>query len=226
MKTRKSTWMYAAGAAVACAGIIGVSTLAANAGTRPGAPLAFGAGGASADPSAPSAATPTPAESASAPAPADPGSGDDGASTPPDGDVVPTGIKNWVLYAVAIKEKALPKTHFGLMAGTRAADGKLTGVVETNETSGSDRSPGFHAIEGTMNVNNQDSPTFGYYSGPATKITGKVGGKIVTAGEATWSKDSSIHFFWFAPKATVTKLAAYDKNGHRLPAGHSGIGVG
>jgi hypothetical protein len=226
MKT-KSTWVYVAGAAVACAGIIGVSTLAANAGTQSNVAdqggLAFGAPAsapASASASADPSAKPTPADPSR---PADPASD----SNPPAlGKVVKTGIGKWVLYGVAIHEKSLPKISFGVMAGTQSADGKLNGQVETNETTGSAKSAGFHGVEGSMGLDAGKSPTFGYYVGPVTKITGVVGGKTVTAGEAAWSEDSSVHFFWFAGSGSVGKLAAFDKAGHRLPTGHSSVSVG
>jgi hypothetical protein len=211
----KSNWVYVAGAAVACAGIIGVSTLAANADTTSGAaPLQFGSGG---------------DVSASAAPPSTGPSGRPSSAEPPThvlGDVVTTGYGKWVLYAVEISDSAIPHTSFGLMAGVHGADGSVKGVVETNETTGSDKSPGFHAIEGSMDVDGKTSPTFGYYVGPAAKITGVAGGKTLTAGEAAWSKNSAVHFFWFGSSASISKLAAFDKSGHKLPTGNASIGVG
>jgi hypothetical protein len=44
---------------------------------------------------------------------------------------------------------------------------------------------------------------------------------------AAWSEDPSVIMFWFRPDAgTLTKLAAFDATGRKLPTGHAGIGVG
>jgi hypothetical protein len=141
------------------------------------------------------------------------------------GDIVKTGFGGWVLFATPVKSPVLPKTHFGVMAGRRS-NGTLTGDVITNETNGSDKASGFHAVQGTMEVDGVQTPTFGYYAGPATRITGRAHGKTVTAGHAVWSEDASVIFFWFTPGTTVNSLAAYDKTGKKLPTGHSGGGLG
>jgi len=63
--------------------------------------------------------------------------------------------------------------------------------------------------------------------GPARKITGRAQGKTLTAHQATWSEEPSVQIFWFPVTAKgVEKLTALDKDGHKLPAGHSGVGVG
>jgi len=211
MKSTKMRWAYAAGAAVACAGILVTSSLVANAGARP---------------------TAQPAGQADAQAGAQPAALPAASSAPPTtpqvlGDVIKIGSGDWVLYGKEVDEKVLPKTHFGIMAGRRTSGGALTEDVMTNETSGSDRAPGFHAVQGSMHVNGRQTPTFGYYVGPAKKITGKAHGKKVTAGLATWSEDPSVHIFWFAPSVQgIGNLAAFDKAGRKLITGHSGIGVG
>ena len=213
MTNTKIRWVYAAGAAVACAGILVASSLVASAGTRPAAQPGFQAGD---QPSTPASAEPSePGPAASEPAPKILG------------DVIRTGSGDWVLYAQEIKEKAIPKTHFGIMLGRQKAGGEPTADVMANEAEGSDRSPGFHAVEGSMEVNGHQTLTFGYYVGAAKKITGKAHGKTVTAGLATWSEDSSVHVFWFAPSIQgIGSLAAFDKDGHKLPSGHSSVGVG
>jgi hypothetical protein len=158
----------------------------------------------------------------------------DAGARAPLGKVISTGLRakegSWVLYAVAVHEKALPETGFGIMAGRRMADGSFTSDVVTNETSGSDRTRGFHALQGAMNVNGEDVPAFGYYVGPATRITVSAGGKTVQAGLAVWSQDPSVVMFWLDPAkirdAKLTKLAAFDRNGTRLYAKNTGFGVG
>ena len=56
-----------------------------------------------------------------------------------------------------------------------AVDGKEpVDAVMANETEGSDKAPGFHAVQGSMEIDQGVTPTFGYYAGPAAKITGEV----------------------------------------------------
>ena len=215
MKSSKFRWIYAAGAAVACAGVLVTTSLVANAGDRP---LAQPGAQPAAQPGVPAAGQPAelPVQKSAAP--------EDQQTV---GDIVKTGSGDWVLYAQTIKEKRLPKIHFGVMLGRRSADGALEDAVMANEVEGSDRAPGFHAVQGSMNVNGRQTLTFGYYVGPAEKITGKAHGKQVTAGLATWSEDSSVHFFWFAPSVQeVGHLVAFDKSGEKLPTGDATIGVG
>jgi hypothetical protein len=152
----------------------------------------------------------------------------------PLGNVVSTGLKakqgTWVVYAVAVSEPSLPDTHFGIMIGRRMADGTYTSDVTSNEVSGSGTARGFHALEGTMNVNGEDTPAFGYYVGPATRITASAGGKTITAGHAVWSNDPSVVMFWFDPAkihgGRLTKPAAFDRNGQRLYGKNTEFGVG
>jgi hypothetical protein len=147
------------------------------------------------------------------------------------GDVISTGMAaktgKWVFYAQAVDEKALPETHFGIMAGRRLPSGELTADVMANEAKGSDRSPGFHAVQGSMQIDAGKSPTFGYYVGPVARITAKAGGKTVAAKHAVWSEDPSVTVFWFDPAAGTPKdIRAYDKDGNRLPGGAAQVGVG
>jgi hypothetical protein len=223
MESRSRGWLYAAGVAVACAGVLvaGNVAFAGRNGSDSVAGFSAGAG--------PSAPVPTPTRSGDAGTP-DPDPSD-GSAQKPLGRVIDTGLAakrgKWVLYAVAVEEKTLPKIHFGVMLGHRLGSGEVVGDIVTNETTGSDRSPGFHGAEGSMAVDAGQSPTFGYYAGPATRITGKSHGKTVTAKQATWSKDRSVVVYWFPASVTgVSGLKAYDKAGHVLPAGNTSIGVG
>jgi hypothetical protein len=149
----------------------------------------------------------------------------------PYGAVIRTGIQNkpgeLVFYAVHVHVKQLPGTTFGIMGGYQDSAGHLSGVVETNETSGSDVSEGFHAIEAPIN----SIPEFGYYAGPAAKITGTVGGQTIQASLAHWSVNPKVVIFWFSPAddpsgQDVTSLAAFDAQGKPLPPGNSGVGHG
>ncbi|HEV2372376.1 MAG TPA: hypothetical protein VGS19_09410 [Streptosporangiaceae bacterium] len=141
------------------------------------------------------------------------------------GLVIRTTIKNasgWlVLYVV--KVGGVPGTTFGVMV-TYQKGGKLAPGVETNETNGSDLSPGFHAVESALSVNGQSMPEFGYYVGPAAKIIGVAAGKTLQASMAHWSIDRQVVIFWFPlGLRMVTKLAAYNAAGHRLPTGDHSI---
>lgn len=234
MRNNRTRWLYTVGAPVACAAAVIAGTVAANAAVSPrktaapAADLQFGAPAAASATSAPATA----AQQKAAAAKADRGT-NGSAPKPADrlGDIIETGIAAkagaWVFYAMPVNDKAIPKTHFGIMAGRSLPGGELTADVMANEAAGSDHAPGFHAVQGSMNLDAGRTPTFGYYDGPATKITAKVNGKTVTAKQATWSEDSSVVVFWFAPAVSgVGHLAAYDKAGKKLTTGNSGIGVG
>ncbi|MCA2215933.1 hypothetical protein [Jidongwangia harbinensis] len=144
------------------------------------------------------------------------------------GDPVPTGLPagtgEYVLYGRTIDDDALPDTTFGMMLAVRGPAGDLTDRVIANEVVGPDTAPGFHAVQG---ANGPGEPTFGYYVGPATRITAKYSGRTVTAKQARWSADARVIFFWFAPTDGQLKmLTAYDADGKKLPAGHNVVGVG
>jgi hypothetical protein len=156
---------------------------------------------------------------------------DENPNPAPLGAVISSGVKTaggeLVFYGVAINEPALPHTKFGIMAGHRDAAGKVTGDYLTNETSGTDEDAGFHGISGGVNVNGIDVPTFGYYAGPAAKITARIGGKTVQAHQAAWSQDSKIVIFWFDGTAgDPTHVTAFDAAGKELPSGRTGVSHG
>ena len=147
------------------------------------------------------------------------------------GEVVPTGLTlpsggEWVLSMKRIDSPALPDTSFGITLGVRQADGTIVYGTTANENVGSDRSAGFHAITGAMNVDGEDIPPFGYYVGAAAKITAKVKGRTVRAGQAAWSEDPSVVLFWFPPKSQLSSLAAFDREDGLLPAGKAKVTVG
>ncbi|WP_412736416.1 hypothetical protein [Krasilnikovia sp. MM14-A1259] len=217
MRSTRTRWLYAGGSAVACTAVIAAGTMAANAAMadRPGAP-AIGAGSAAPVPSA-SGAPQRPDPNPPKPTPL--------------GAIIDGGIAaregTWVFYGVPVAEKALPKVHFGVMAGRRLPSGAVTADVMTNEVTGSDRAPGFHAVEGTMATEAGATPAFGYYVGPADRITARANGRTVTAHQARWSEDASVVVFWFDPATKgVGGLAAYDRGGRKLPTGNAGVGVG
>jgi hypothetical protein len=149
-------------------------------------------------------------------------------------DVVRTGVqvgeRELVLYLAPVDDPALPEVDFGVVAGVRAPDGGVTSRVLSNETEGPWRAPGFHAVSGAMNIAGDDIPAFGYYVGPAAKITAGKGEKV-TARQARWIGDPSIVLFWFDPADVpdgfrVSSLTAYDKDGDKLKTGNNAVGVG
>jgi hypothetical protein len=217
MPSRSSkSWWYISAAAVACAGVL----IAGN--------LAFARHPSAAPAVLLPAAEPV-ADASSAPARPGPTRAHPQDNTPI-GPVVDTGIAaksgTWALYLIPIDDHAIADTHFGVMLGRRLSGGKLTADVETNETTGSDVAPGFHAAEGSMTVDGGRTPVFGYYAGPAAKVTGKSHGKKVTAHVAASGK-AGIQLYWFdATVTTVSGLVASDAHGRPLPTGNSGIGVG
>jgi hypothetical protein len=140
------------------------------------------------------------------------------------GEVVGTGIRaragELVFYARAIDAPELPDVRFGLVAGTRSGT-TLRPLLVANEFRGSDRSFGFHATDGGETVGDQLIPVFGYFAGPAARITTTVHGATVEAKLAKWTADPNVVFFWFHPDAVpdaavLTPLIAYDAGGERL----------
>jgi hypothetical protein len=157
----------------------------------------------------------------------------------PEGKVIDTGIRDAqgevVLWVVKVHDKAIPQTHFGIMAGTRTRAGKLIPGVMTNEFDGPDDAPGFHAVESPMGVGKPtvNFPEFGYYAGPAATITGQLhgSGPLLHAATAHWSLNHSIVLFWFPPRVNphagqISNLSATDAHGNTLPGGHNNPGVG
>lgn len=119
----------------------------------------------------------------------------------------------------------LPNVHFGVLAGRTDAKGVFTGHYATNETVGSDKAPGFHGA--SVASGNGRIPAFGYYSGPATKITATIGGKTVQANQADWSEDPTIKVWWFDYSTKEpSNLAAFDAAGAPLPLGNNSFGRG
>ncbi|MEV6829122.1 hypothetical protein [Amycolatopsis sp. NPDC051102] len=146
------------------------------------------------------------------------------AAEQPIGDVVGTGIRTpageLVFYARAVDLPELPGVHFGLVAGLRSGT-SLQPLLVANEFRGSDRSFGFHATDGGETLDRQVIPVFGYFAGPAAKITTTVHGRTVEARLARWTADPSVVIFWFDAgdvpnSAVLTPLIAYDADGKRL----------
>ncbi|MGW3606556.1 hypothetical protein [Micromonospora sp. NPDC005161] len=125
----------------------------------------------------------------------------------PLGQVVDSGVRHGgdqrVYYVVPVSVPSQPRVKIGLAAGRRAPDGTLTTDLLVNDVEGADRSPGFHQIGYDSGGAAAPVPTFGYFVGPAHRITGTVDGRQVAARLARWSADKQVVIFWFDPAELV-----------------------
>ncbi|WP_394360348.1 hypothetical protein [Amycolatopsis sp. SB7-3] len=147
-------------------------------------------------------------------------------SDAPFGDVIPLGYRGedgreLVIYASEIDEPSMPDVRFGLQVAYRTGAGEYEALLAANEFKGSDRSFGFHAVDGGDVIRGTFVPVFGYFSGPAVRVTSTVRGKPVEAKVIPWSEDPSVVIFWFSPGQVespyvLTPLVAYDAKGQRL----------
>lgn len=158
--------------------------------------------------------------------------------------LVATGLRvpggEFVLRVHGLSSSGLPQTRFGVMLGLRDGAGAVEDLIAINEVQGSDVAPGFHSVQAPTTVNGLDAPEFGYYAGPAAKITGKApsGATIEAARADITVLGSQIVLFWFDPTLAgpctvadsmdpsydpnacdITGLAAVDASGAALPAG-------
>ncbi|WAL68245.1 hypothetical protein ORV05_10915 [Amycolatopsis cynarae] len=222
-RIRRRRRMAAASGVVAVAAAV-VVVLGLTSQLRPGAPR-VGDGGPAISVARPPAPATTAGESSAPPEDVVPTAGE---SSTPVGDVVPTGIHDEageiVLYAVGLDEAALPDVHFGLAVGHRGPSGRVAMDRVANVITGTDRAPGFRVFDGGTDETETRTwvPAFGYYVGPAARITTTVRGKTVEASLASWSKDPNVVFFWFTrdevPDGTLaTPPRAYTADGSALP---------
>ncbi|EME60037.1 hypothetical protein [Amycolatopsis decaplanina] len=131
------------------------------------------------------------------------------------------GGREMVLYASALDEPDLPGVEFGLRVAYRNDDGSYDDLMISNEYKKSDRSFGFHAVDGGDVIRGTFVPVFGYFAGSATRITSTVRGKPVEAKVVPWSEDPTVSIFWFdgsqvESAGVLTPLVAYDARGQRL----------
>lgn len=145
------------------------------------------------------------------------------------GHLVRTGsmdeLGELVFYFYDLAEFATPDVRFGLVGARMSPEGRMFDFYATNETEGSGTAPGFHGA--SIANGNGRIPAFGYYAGPAAKITAVIDGKTVEAHQANWSEDPTIKVWWFDYSASEpSDLAAFDGSGKPLPVGKSGFGRG
>ncbi|MFF4592263.1 hypothetical protein ACQPXB_23860 [Amycolatopsis sp. CA-161197] len=138
----------------------------------------------------------------------------------PIGDVVGTRIVDPEGEVVLFFERtpALPDSSpYQLVLGHRTAGGVTAELATGSRAS----SPGFHAL--TAGRPGRDVPLYGYYSGPATRITADVNGLMY--GADTQRVDAlAVTVFWFPRRDTtvlggITTLPmnAYSTVGDSLP---------
>ncbi|RJQ84892.1 hypothetical protein [Amycolatopsis panacis] len=138
----------------------------------------------------------------------------------PSGDVIDTDTftpdGQLVFYFVALDSEI----GFGVMAGLRTANG-LQPLYLTNETRMPALSFGFHATSGGQLTDRTWVPVYGYFSGPAARITTTIGGRTIAAHLGRWSGRPDVVVFWFdqsdVPSTSrLTPLIAYAEDGGRL----------
>jgi hypothetical protein len=150
------------------------------------------------------------------------------------GTVVETGKKaggrQWIIYVETTDTRDLDSTLSLVLGRTRTGtiDDFDIEIASSGPAEGRMR-PGFHAVEAGRVLDGRTTPTFGYYVGAAARITARdaATGKTVEAHRTAWTgfaEADKMQIFWFdfvpgqAP-ARLTDLAAYDKNGAKLPVG-------
>jgi hypothetical protein len=139
---------------------------------------------------------------------------------PPPEFVVPTGARDSDGEMVLVLRQGLPvdgTVSYGLSLGHRDAVGRVTEETATGPRAASQ---GFHAL--TAGRPGRDIPLYGYYAGPATRITAQVHGLTVTA-QTMVLPDLDVTVFWFPLRhadlldgAPWVPLYAYDANENRL----------
>jgi hypothetical protein len=138
--------------------------------------------------------------------------------------------RQWIIYAETTDPDRLNETMTLVLGRTK------TGYINdySADVIGSDAgdarmSPGFHAVRTSRVVDGWTTPTFGYYTGDAARISARntVTGKTVDAHLTAWTgfgPHDKAQIFWFDfdqfhPPVTLTDFTAYDSNGDKLHAG-------
>jgi hypothetical protein len=140
------------------------------------------------------------------------------------GEVIGTGALDdegeVVLYLRAFEpDRYLPAPQmrpYELVLGHRSPQGVTVDVVAGSRAV----TQGFHAL--TAGRPGRDVPFYGYYAGPARRVTAEAGGLVYTA-ETTVVGQAGVTVFWF-PRKDIKPLAAfpslpmnaYDGKGRRL----------
>jgi len=137
--------------------------------------------------------------------------------------------RQWIIYAETTDPDHLNETMTLVLGRSK------TGYINdfSADVIGSDAgdarmSPGFHAVRPSTVIDGWATPTFGYYTGGAARISARntATGKTVDAHLTAWSgfgAHDKAQIFWFdfprTVPVTLTELTAYDRNGDKLPAG-------
>jgi hypothetical protein len=149
------------------------------------------------------------------------------------GAVVETGQKvgdrRWILYVLTADTYKLDDNLTLVLGRTKTGfiDDFTEDILSSDPGSGRMK-PGFHAVTAGTVKDGRTTPTFGYYAGDAARITARdAAGNTVEAHVTAWQgfgKQERATIFWFdfaqgKTPAALTGLAAYDKDGDKLPAG-------
>jgi hypothetical protein len=160
-----------------------------------------------------------------------PPAANDGAAATPWGDPMtgPSGIAGTRMTVTAFHVADMPCTNVGFEFALRSADGHLTNMEETNESSGSDIAPGFHGT--ALNTAADGWFVVGYYVGPAASVTLPVGGQPAAAQVTSWSVNPDVKVWWVHGTGAApadAQPSARDVAGNPLPGGphRDQLGVG
>lgn len=149
------------------------------------------------------------------------------------GTVVETGRwvdgRQWIIYAETVDPDDLNGTLTLVLGRTKTGYiNDFSRDVVAGDTGAARMSPGFHAVTAGTVLGGRTTPTFGYYTGAAARITARdATGRTVQAHLTAWSgfgPAEKAQIFWFdfaqgKDPASLTALTAYDKSGKELPAG-------
>jgi len=138
--------------------------------------------------------------------------------------------RQWIIYVETTDPKRLNATMTLVLGRTKTGYiNDFKAVIVSSDPGDARMSPGFHAVRQGTVVDGRSTPTFGYYAGEAARISARntETGKTVDAHITAWSgfgAQDKTKIFWFdfdgsGKPVTLTGLTAYDKNGHKLPAG-------
>ncbi|WP_326835560.1 hypothetical protein VSH64_11630 [Amycolatopsis rhabdoformis] len=138
----------------------------------------------------------------------------------PIGAVVDTGVQDPAGEVVLFFQSTAAlhdSSPYELVLGHRTPGG-VTAELATGSRAGF---PGFHAL--TAGRPGQDVPLFGYYTGPATRITAEVGG-LMYGADTGRVETLSATVFWFPRRdaavfggASTLPMNAYSAVGDALP---------
>lgn len=146
------------------------------------------------------------------------------------GDIVRTGMRQ-PGGEIVLMLTDLPGTGMASVGCFGVADETMRSCRTLLDITDRTYGTGFHAVHASEEVPGEGQlPVFGYFDGPASKITVWADGRRKTAQVVTSTEDRDMKLFWFplnqvSPTATLTGWAALDADGRSLPTGTVRPGV-